>query len=161
LNIPATLLAEAHLVAGEDDDMHLLSIYDLINNELYHRTHTKVMLRCLNSDGAVLAMAKVHEAIYGTHQLASKMKWLFRRSRFYWPSMFVDCFKYYKECQVCKKSVIYKWFLLPNYIPLSSLAPLEARVWTLWAKFIHYRPRSIGLYYQLLTISPNGPKLLP
>jgi hypothetical protein len=94
LNIPAALLAEAHLVAGEDDDRRLLSIYDLIiNNELYRRTHTKVMLRCLNSDSAVLAMAKVHEAIYGTHQLASKIKWLFRRFRFYWPSMFVDCFK--------------------------------------------------------------------
>jgi hypothetical protein len=128
LNIPAALLAEAHLVADEDDK-HLLSIYDLINNELYRRTHTEVMLRCLNSDGAVLAMAEVvREAIYGTHQLASKMKWLFRRSGFYWPSMFVDCFKYYKGCQVCKKSVIYKWFLLPNYISLSSLAPLEARV---------------------------------
>ena len=31
------------------------------------------------------------------------MKWLLRRSGFYWPSMTADCFKYYKGCQVCQK----------------------------------------------------------
>jgi hypothetical protein len=31
------------------------------------------------------------------------MKWLLRRSGFYWPNMIADCFKYYKGCQVCQK----------------------------------------------------------
>jgi hypothetical protein len=48
-------------------------------------------------------MAEVHEGIYGTHQSAPKMKWLLRRSSFYWPNMIADCFKYYKGCQVCQK----------------------------------------------------------
>jgi hypothetical protein len=48
-------------------------------------------------------MAEVHEGICGTHQSAPKMKWLLRRSGFYWPNMIDDCFKYYKGCQVCQK----------------------------------------------------------
>jgi hypothetical protein len=119
------------------------------------------MFRCLVLDDAILAMVEVHEGICGTYQSASKMKLLLRRAGFYWPNMIADCFKYYKGYKVCQKSVIYRWFLLSNYITLSSLGPLEAGVLTLWAKFIHHRPRSIGLYQQLHTISPNAPKLLP
>jgi hypothetical protein len=48
-------------------------------------------------------MAEVHEGICGTHQWAPEMKWLLRRSGFYWPNMIADCFKYYKRCQVCQK----------------------------------------------------------
>jgi hypothetical protein len=29
------------------------------------------------------------------------MKWLIRRSGYYWPTMLEDCFKYYKGCQAC------------------------------------------------------------
>jgi hypothetical protein len=57
----------------------------------------------LGSDDAILAIAEVHEGICGTHQLAPKMKWLLRRSGFYWPNMIADYFKYYKGCQVCQK----------------------------------------------------------
>jgi hypothetical protein len=48
-------------------------------------------------------MAEAHEGICGTHQSAPKMKWLLRRSGFYWPNMIADCFKYYKGCQVYQK----------------------------------------------------------
>ena len=51
------------------------------------------LLKCLGPDDAKLAMAEVHEGIYGTHQSALKMKWLLRRSGFYWPDMITDCFK--------------------------------------------------------------------
>ena len=30
------------------------------------------------------------------------MKWLLRRARFYWPTMVVDCFRYYKGCEECQ-----------------------------------------------------------
>jgi hypothetical protein len=51
----------------------------------------------------MLYMAEVYEGICGTHQSAPKMKWLLRRSSFYWPDMIADCFQYYKGCQVCQK----------------------------------------------------------
>jgi hypothetical protein len=46
-------------------------------------------------------MGEVHEGIYGTHQSATKMKWLLRRAGFYLPSMIADCFKYNKGCEEC------------------------------------------------------------
>jgi hypothetical protein len=77
--------------------------YVLINDELYRRTINYVPLKCLGLDDAILAMAEVHERICGTHQSALKMKWLLRRSGFYWPNMIADCFWYYKRYQVSQK----------------------------------------------------------
>jgi hypothetical protein len=77
--------------------------YVLMSDELYRRTVNDVLLKCLDPYDAILAMAEVHEGICGTHQSAPKMKWLLRRSGFYWPNMIANCFKYYKGCQVCQK----------------------------------------------------------
>jgi hypothetical protein len=63
----------------------------------------RTRLKCLGPSDAMLTMTEVHEGICGTHQSAPKMKWLLRRSGFYWPNMIADCFKYYKGCQVCQK----------------------------------------------------------
>ena len=92
--------------------------YALIDNDLYRRTVSGVMLKCLGLDDAVLAMAEVHEGICGTHQSALKMKWLLRRAGFYWPTMIADCFKYYKGCQVCQK------FGDVQIIPAAELHPI-------------------------------------
>jgi hypothetical protein len=77
--------------------------YVLINDELYRRTAKDLLLKCLDSDQAKVAMGEVHEGICGTHQSAPKMKWLLRRAGFYWPSMITDCFRYYKECEECQR----------------------------------------------------------
>ena len=54
-----------------------------------------------DADQARVVMGEVHEGICGTHQLAPKIKWLLRRAGFYWPSMMVDSFRYYKRCEEC------------------------------------------------------------
>jgi hypothetical protein len=48
-------------------------------------------------------MGEVYEGICGTHQSVLKMKWLLRRANFYWPTLMVDCFHYYKGYEECKK----------------------------------------------------------
>jgi hypothetical protein len=70
---------------------------------LYHRTPSDVLVKCLGSDDAILAMAEVHEGNCVTHQSTPKMKWLLRRTVLYWPDMIIDCFKYYNVYQVCQK----------------------------------------------------------
>jgi hypothetical protein len=50
--------------------------YVLMSDELYRRAVNDVLLKCLDPGDAILAMAKVHEGICGTHQSAPKMKWL-------------------------------------------------------------------------------------
>ena len=75
----------------------------LHNDELYWRTAEHLLLNCLGSDQARVAMGEVHEGICGTHQSVSKMKWLLRRADFYWPTMVADCFRYYEGCEECQK----------------------------------------------------------
>jgi hypothetical protein len=72
--------------------------YILIDNEVYRRTLSDVLLKCMGPDDAMLAMDEVHEGICGTYQSAPKMKSLLRRSSFYWPNMIADYFKYYIGC---------------------------------------------------------------
>ena len=48
--------------------------YVLHNDELYQRTAEDLLLKCLGSDQARVAMGEVHEGICGTHQSAPKMK---------------------------------------------------------------------------------------
>jgi hypothetical protein len=75
--------------------------YVLHNDELYRRTAKDLLLKCLGTDQARIAMGEVYKGIYGTHQSAPKMKWLLRRAGFYWPTMMTDCFSYYKGCEEC------------------------------------------------------------
>jgi hypothetical protein len=102
--------------------------YVLMSDELYRRTVNDVLLKCL---GLGDAMAEVHEEICGTHQSTPKIKSLLRRSGFYWPNMIVDCFKYYKGCQVRQK------FGDLQLVPAAELHPiikpwlLEDADWTL------------------------------
>ena len=77
--------------------------YVLHNDELYRRTAKDLLLKCLGSDQERVAMGEVHEGICDTHQSAPKMKWLLCRTGFYWPTMMVDCFCYYKGCEECQK----------------------------------------------------------
>lgn len=82
---------------------HLAFKYILRDGDLYCRTLHDLLLKCLNSDQAKVAMGEVNEAICSTHQSAPKMKCLLRRASFYWPTMIADRFRYYKEYEECQK----------------------------------------------------------
>jgi hypothetical protein len=75
----------------------------VLDNALYGRTIDGLLLKCLGSDQFKIALGKVHEGIYGTHQSAHKMKWLLYHALFYWPTMINDCFRYYKGYESCQK----------------------------------------------------------
>jgi hypothetical protein len=70
---------------------------------MFYRTLEALLLKCLGLTEANRLLHEVHEGACGTHQSAHKMKWLIRRSGYYWPTMLEDCFKYYKACQRFKK----------------------------------------------------------
>jgi hypothetical protein len=102
-----------------------------MSDELYCRTVNDIQLKCLGPGDAILAMAEVHKGICGTHQSAPKMKWLLRRSGFYWPNLIADCSSTTKDAKYVKKSVTYSWSLQPNYVLSSSLGLSEDGDWTL------------------------------
>jgi hypothetical protein len=113
--------------------------------ELYRRMSDDLLLKCLGPDQARLAIAEVHEGICGTHQSAPKMKWLLRRACFYWPTMIVDCFRYYKGCEDCQKHGMFSWCLLHCCIQLSSLGHSEVGDWISLARYILRQLKDIAL----------------
>jgi hypothetical protein len=78
--------------------------YVLIGDDMFYRTLEGLLLKCLGP--------------CGTHQSAHKMKWLIRRSGYYWPTMLEDCFKYYKGCQACQR------FGKIQMVPASVMNPI-------------------------------------
>ena len=68
--------------------------YVLIGDDMFYRTLEGLLLKCLGPSESNRLLHEVHEGTCGTHQSAHKMKWLIRRSGYYWPTMLEDCFKY-------------------------------------------------------------------
>ncbi|KAK1614119.1 hypothetical protein QYE76_019636 [Lolium multiflorum] len=92
--------------------------YVLIGDDMFYRTLEGLLLKCLGSAESNRLLHEVHEGACGTHQSAHKMKWLIRRSGFYWPTMLEDCFQYYKGCQACQK------FGSIQMVPASAMNPI-------------------------------------
>jgi hypothetical protein len=55
------------------------------------------------------------------------MKWLIRRSGYYWPTMLEDCFKYYKGCQTCQRFRKIQMVLVSVMNPI--IKPWTFRCW--------------------------------
>ena len=77
--------------------------YVLLDDQLYYKIVDGVLLKCLNQEEAKVLMGEVHEGICGAHQSAYKMKWIIRRTGYFWPTILEDCFEYYKGCQDCQR----------------------------------------------------------
>ncbi|KAK1609279.1 hypothetical protein QYE76_032952 [Lolium multiflorum] len=92
--------------------------YVLIGDDMFYRTLEGLLLKCLGPAESNRFLHEVHEGACGTHQSAHKMKWLIRRSGFYWPTMLEDCFQYYKGCQACQK------FGSIQMVPASAMNPI-------------------------------------
>ena len=73
----------------------------MLDDQLYYKTVDGVLLKCLSQEEARVLMREVHEEICEAHQSTYKMKWVIRRSGYFWPTILEDCFEYYKRCQDC------------------------------------------------------------
>jgi hypothetical protein len=77
--------------------------YVLIGNDMFYRTLEGLLLKCLGLTETNRLLHEVHEGAYGTHQSSHKMKWVIRRSGYYWPTTLEDSVEYYKGCQACQR----------------------------------------------------------
>ncbi|KAK9740352.1 hypothetical protein RND81_03G028600 [Saponaria officinalis] len=57
--------------------------YFLTEYELYKKDSQGILLKCLNSDDALLAMTEIHEGVCGAHQSGVKMRWLLHRHGYF------------------------------------------------------------------------------
>ena len=67
--------------------------YVLIGDDMFYRTLEGLLLKCLGPAESNRLLHEIHEGACGTHQSAHKMKWLIRRSGYYWPTMLEDCYE--------------------------------------------------------------------
>jgi ribonuclease HI len=75
----------------------------VLDERLYYKPMDGVLLQCLGQEEAKRMMSEVHDGLCRAHQSAYRMKWLIRKTGYYWPTMLKDCFEYYKGCQDCQK----------------------------------------------------------
>jgi hypothetical protein len=69
---------------GVEMDIRRITLKNiLVDDKLYHWIAEDLFLKCLSSDQVRVAMSKVHEDIFDTHQSSPKMKWLFKRAGLY------------------------------------------------------------------------------
>jgi hypothetical protein len=101
--------------------------YILIWDDMFCRTLEGLLLKCLGPTEANRLLHEVHEGACGTHQSTHKMKWLIRRSGYYWPTMLEDSFKYYKGCQACQR--FRKIQMVPTSVMNPIIKPWSFRGW--------------------------------
>jgi hypothetical protein len=68
----------------------------LLDDRLYYKSMDGVLLQCLGQEEAKRMMSEVHDGLCGEHQSAYRMKWVIRKTGYYWPTMLENCFEYYK-----------------------------------------------------------------
>jgi len=80
----------------------------ILDDQLYYKTVDGVLLKCLNPKDARVLMGEVHEGVCGAHQSAHKMKWIIRRSGYFWSTMLKDYFEYHKGVRIANDLVMFK-----------------------------------------------------
>jgi len=103
--------------------------YVLVGDDMFYRTLEGLLFKCLGPSELNRLLHEVYEGACGTHQSAHKMKWLIRRSEYYWPTMLEDCFKYYKGCQACQR--FGKIQMVPASVMNPIIKPWPFRGWTM------------------------------
>ena len=121
--------------------------YVLLDDQLYYKIVDGVLLEYLNQEEAKVLMGEIHEGICGAHQSSYKMKWISRRSGYFWPTILEDCFEYYKGCQNCQR------FGNIQKSPASAMNPIikpwPFRGWgiDLFGRFFRLQVKDISLYW--------------
>ena len=74
-----------------------------MDGDLYSRSVSEELLKCIGPKEAMPVMAKAHEGIVSAHQGRRKMKWLIWQYGYFWPTIKKDCSSYAKGCEACQK----------------------------------------------------------
>lgn len=74
------------------------SHYVLINNVLYKRDHSLLLLKFLDYEEANYVLKEIHERIYGNHFTSRLLSHKVLRQGYYWASLAHDVAQLYKKC---------------------------------------------------------------
>ena len=77
--------------------------YTLIGDELYRKSYSRPLLKCINKSRAKYVMAELHEGICGLYSGGRSMATRALRAGYYWPTMESDAAEYVKKCKKCQE----------------------------------------------------------
>ncbi|KAK4428652.1 hypothetical protein Salat_1165000 [Sesamum alatum] len=80
------------------------SRFTVIGGELYKRSYSGILLRCLNSTEATYVMRVIHEGNCGNNSGGRALAQKILRQRYFWPSLAKDALKFSKRCKNCQFS---------------------------------------------------------
>ena len=125
------------------------SKYFIIEKDLYRRTFTAPILKCIGPDESAYCLSEVHEGICGDHMSAKALAHKIIRQGYYWPTIHSDAVEFVKKCLNCQlfSNVQRKSPVLPS----SVLSPIPFAVWGI--DIVGPFPRAKGdLRYLLVAI---------
>ena len=92
-----------------EDDAEAKSIvrkairYAVIDGELYRKSSTAPLLKCLRPDQATYVLQEVHEGSCGLHQGGRALALKILRAGYYWPTLDRDSAEHVKKCDTCQR----------------------------------------------------------
>ncbi|XP_064975045.1 uncharacterized protein LOC135618071 [Musa acuminata AAA Group] len=73
------------------------------SGQLYRRSFTYPLLRCLEPDETRTVLAEIHEGVYGEHVDGRTLAHKILRQGYYWPTMCGDTKAYVQRCDSCQE----------------------------------------------------------
>ncbi|XP_057786780.1 uncharacterized protein LOC131004173 [Salvia miltiorrhiza] len=77
--------------------------YCLINDQLYKRSFTQPLLKCLSPEEANLALNEIHAGCCGGHTGFRDLVRKIIRAGFYWPNVNKDVREFVRKCEACQR----------------------------------------------------------
>eukprot|EP00253_Pinus_taeda_P031853 PITA_31853 len=77
--------------------------YCILENLLYWRDPSGILLRCLDKEQSMEVMHQFHSSINGGHQYWKTTTHKILRARYYYPTLFSDVFLFVKSCDRCRR----------------------------------------------------------
>nr|XP_009395688.1 PREDICTED: uncharacterized protein LOC103980886 [Musa acuminata subsp. malaccensis] len=77
--------------------------YSDVNGQLYKRSFSHPLLRCLEPEESRTVLAEVHEGICGEHIAGRTLAYKILRQGYYWPTMSRDARSYVQRCGPCQR----------------------------------------------------------
>lgn len=88
----------------------------LLDGDLYIRSYTGLLMRCLRPESTLIMMAKMHEGLYKNHSSGSSLSRLTMLHSYCWSTLLKDLDKYVRKCYKCQK------YVLRHHIPANELS---------------------------------------
>ena len=101
--------------------------YTLVDEELYRRSFTTPLFKCVDIPEAEYCMLEIHEGICGSHSSGEALAHKVLRYGYYWPTLRQDCLEYAKKC--LKRQLYSPLPRQPPVLPSFILSPIPFDTW--------------------------------